>query len=798
MKISRRTILKGFAGATAAMALPSRWLPASADEKPALGAIASGEFRIAKGEQKSLAEFLSALSSEKEATLAFRYQPDSEANGSLVTARKGGEVVFGVELLDGHLKASADDAFRYPVASDRRAHLDRGTHCVALRTSEQGTEIFLDGQFAHATTRLFEDRMVADELVAGGGDFAGTISDIQTFSRSLTDQEISKLSTLPEALAEWNEATKCSPDVKLENRIADLGDVAQLVEGTVFVEFSTTDQNVVSLISIGDEKADATDLTLALNKGALVVEHRVSNKNSMKFTVAGQWADGAKHSVCLTTSRYGSVVYADGSEVERHSNPDFVASLGQANGLWLGGNKDVHGEEWKLDGIIHRAAIYNQPFTWQQVAQLSNEPIISSVALFDRGYAGSASYRIPSLLQTQSGVLIACADQRTSNPYDSPNHIQTAMRRSLDGGKTWSDCEVVISQPGQGRQGASVIDTAMVQDRKTGKITIMVDRFPGGGGQANASAGTGHDEKGRKLVFGKNGEKYTVGRDGKVEGTDFEVESDGTLLQSGRKVGNIYLGDGPLKELRTSYMTIVQSADDGATWSEPRDVTFEVKKEWMKFLGTGPGSAIQLESGRILVPVYFNNTRSSANVYSAGVLVSDDGGDSWSFGGSPNGDLDLSSMNDRNRAAHEATICQTSDGKVHMFMRNLGPKVLHSISDDDGDTWTKPVQISSIPDIFSQPNCISLGGREILFSNASRRFPGDSGRRNERGRGVLRLSRDGGETWEKNRVFRPDTYVYSSMAKLDDNQVGILWEMEWDGIYYAQVPIDWVERGCMA
>ena len=256
-----------------------------------------------------------------------------------------------------------------------------------------------------------------------------------------------------------------------------------------------------------------------------------------------------------------------------------------------------------------------------------------------------------------------------------------------------------------------------------------------------------------------------------------------------------------------------RSSDDGGQWEPARDITHQVKKEWMRFLGTGPGSGIQLRSGehagRLLVPVYFNNSVAPGGVYSSGVIFSDDGGQTWELGGSPNDGrvidgvtITTETMTTRKGATHEPTIVENERGEIVMYMRNPGPKILRSVSSDGGATFSAPVAIPDVPDIFSQPNAIHITSPEVLgsaivFSNASKRFLGDSGRRNERGRGVLRISEDGGNDFDYNRVFRPGSYVYSSMTELPNGNIGLLWEMEWDGIYYSEVPVSWIRHGRM-
>ena len=45
-----------------------------------------------------------------------------------------------------------------------------------------------------------------------------------------------------------------------------------------------------------------------------------------------------------------------------------------------------------------------------------------------------------------------------------------------------------------------------------------------------------------------------------------------------------------------------------------------------------------------------------------------------------------------------------------------------------------------------------------------------------RGRGVLRLSEDGGRTWIASSTFNPAHYVYQCMTILPDGMLGLLLE----------------------
>lgn len=774
-------------------------------------------------------------------SVIFRFQAAPGSGGALVSASNpAGTARWTILLAGGSLKVLAESgglsrptALQYPLAADRKGHLDDGfPHWVAVRTSVTGTDLFVDGQWAHTTTAPTSPSMLSGltALSLGGtkrnaGDvelFTGMIDNVRLESSALSGAQILAACPTPTVRSRWTPDRTYGTNIPLINRLPEAPEMVGYTQGALYAEFSSTSAATMSILSAGDTREDSTDLTLALSNGNLVVEHRVRGVDTMKFTVKGTWNDGVRHSVCLTVSAYGSIVYVDGSEVERHSSTAFLAALTGMNGLWIGGNIDIGGPQWQFDGTIGKAQVHNAPLTAQQVAGIANQSVIESRAIFDNGYAGSANYRIPSLLLTANGTLIAGADQRTASPWDSPNHIQFATRRSTDGGATWNSVQVAVPQPGSGNTGASVIDSVLIQDRSTNKIILIVDRFPGGVGQGNCAVGTGYDATGQKLLTGIDGASYRLADTGvvtKPDGTSttFFVGPDGRVTNNGSPAGTIHLQAAAdpghvLTEHLTSYMVVSTSADDGLSWSPIRDITAQVKETWMKFIGTGPGSGIQLRNGakvgRLIVPIYYNNNVAAAGIYSSAVIYSDDAGQNWRRSASPNDGrmlngiaLDSRTLTQSAAATHEPTVVERNDGTLAMYMRNPSGRILKSTSTNQGETWSAPTQVASVPDIFSQPNAIHAldpqsGAERVLFSNASVKYPGNDGR-SGRGRGVLRMSLDGGESWARNRVFRADNYVYSSMVQFPNGDIGLLWEMEWDGIYFARLPFAWLNNARM-
>ena len=81
---------------------------------------------------------------------------------------------------------------------------------------------------------------------------------------------------------------------------------------------------------------------------------------------------------------------------------------------------------------------------------------------------------------------------------------------------------------------------------------------------------------------------------------------------------------------------VMSSQDDGKTFSTPQELTEAVRRvnyEWTR-LGTGPGRGIQLQSGRLVVPVWYEGGRLfiPERAYRSGALYSDDHGETWKAG----------------------------------------------------------------------------------------------------------------------------------------------------------------------
>ena len=117
-----------------------------------------------------------------------------------------------------------------------------------------------------------------------------------------------------------------------------------------------------------------------------------------------------------------------------------------------------------------------------------NEPVFEQTDVFVGGQDGVFEYRIPVLLTSNEGTLLAFCDARVEKEGDPPNNIDLALKRSVDGGKTWGPLQVLVDA-GEG----AVADSCGVVDRQTGTIWVLSVYSPKGIGSANAKPGLSGD-----------------------------------------------------------------------------------------------------------------------------------------------------------------------------------------------------------------------------------------------------------------------------------------------------------------
>ena len=623
----------------------------------------------------------------------------------------------------------------------------------------------------------------------------------------------------------------------------------KLQNATIHMEFKP-DASVprfYNLFSVSSDTKVNEYFTMAILDNTAIVEGRDANGNQFygDYKTAplkikpGQW-----NSVTFTVERpnadqpKGQVrVYVNG--VLSRTSPQsgrFIQDMPDVNHVQIGTTKRTGKNFWGANLKVRNLTVYDRALSPEEVKKRSQlfergelekklpegAEVTAKLDVFEGGENrkpnkdGIASYRIPALLKTDKGTLIAGTDERRLHHSDWGD-IGMVVRRSDDKGKTWGN-RIVISNPRDNEKARNPewpspvnIDMALVQDPKTKRIFAIYDMFlegkavfslPGKAPQAYEQIG----DKVYQILY-KQGDagRYTIRENGEVfdpenRKTEYRVVVDpkkpaysdkGDLYKGEELIGNIYFEYSDKNIFRvsnTNYLWMSYSDDDGKTWSAPKDITYGIRKDWMHFLGTGPGTGIALHSGphkgRLVIPAYTtNNVSYLSGSQSSRVIYSDDHGETWHAGEAVNDNrpvgnqtIHSSTMNNPGVQNTESTVVQLNNGDLKLFMRGLTGDLQVATSKDGGATWEKEIKrYPEVKDAYVQMSAIHTmhdGKEYVLLSNAA--GPG-----RERKNGLVHLARveENGElTWLKHNSIQSGKFAYNSIQDLGNGEFGLLYE----------------------
>jgi len=329
----------------------------------------------------------------------------------------------------------------------------------------------------------------------------------------------------------------------------------------------------------------------------------------------------------------------------------------------------------------------------------SNAEPVRQDDVFVSGEGDYHTYRIPAIVVTPKGTLLAFCEGRKGGQGDAGN-IDLLLRRSKDGGATWGPVQVVWDDDAN-----TIGNPCPVVDRNTHTIWLPVTR------------NLGADSEGRVIA-------------------------------------------GTSKESRTVWM--LKSEDEGETWSDPADITADVKAPDWTWYATGPGCGIQLMTGRLVVPC--DHVVRGTKAHGSHAIYSDDRGATWKRG---------AAIDDK---VNECQVAERMDGTLILNMRSYHGKKCRAVatSKDGGGTWSalehdtalvEPVCQAAL--VNAPPDTPACACDRMLFSN-----PASA----KRERMTMRLSEDGGRTWTSGRVLHAGPAAYSALAVLKDGTACCLYE----------------------
>ena len=628
---------------------------------------------------------------------------------------------------------------------------------------------------------------------------------------------------------------------------SELNKLKQLKNATVHMEFKpdASAPRFYNLFSVSSDTKENEYFTMSVLDNTALIEGRGANGEQFydKYTDAplkvrpGQW-----NSVTFTVEQptaelpHGRVrLYVNGvlSRTSLKSG-NFIKDMPDVNQAQLGATKRGNKTVWASNLQVRNLTVYDRALSPDEVQTRSQlfergeleqklpegAKVTEKEDVFEGGRNnqpnkdGIKSYRIPALLKTDKGTLIAGTDERRLHHSDWGD-IGMVIRRSEDNGKTWGDRVTITNLRDNPKAsdpsiGSPVnIDMVLTQDPETKRIFAVYDMFPEGKGIFGMSS---QKEEAYKEIDGKTyqilyreGEQgaYTIRENGTVytpdgKATEYRVvvnpvkpaySDKGDLYKGDQLLGNIYFTTNktsPFRIAKDSYLWMSYSDDDGKTWSAPQDITPMVKADWMKFLGVGPGVGITLRTGphkgRIVVPVYTTNRTNHLNgSQSSRIIYSDDHGKTWHMGGGVNDNrklydgtvVDSSTMNNYYAQNTEASVVQLNNGDLKLFMRGLTGDLQVATSHDGGLTWDNHVDRYDVPDVYVQmaaTHTVQNGKEYILLANAN-----GPGRKNGYIR-VARVEEDGQLTWLHHHLIQEGEYAYNSLQQIGPDEFGLLYE----------------------
>lgn len=265
----------------------------------------------------------------------------------------------------------------------------------------------------------------------------------------------------------------------------------------------------------------------------------------------------------------------------------------------------------------------------------------------------------------------------------------------------------------------------------------------------------------------------------------------------------------PLRAAVKCYLYVTKSTDNGATWSQPMDITSSVfTKKDGAFLGTAPGVGITLEkqkdgskNGRIIMPLYA--------LGSAAVIYSDDNGQSWTRTKSDVKNID------------EWQLIELADGTLMSFGRQKKYDITPvSYSYDSGETWEKRSH-TGLRSVRCQKSVVTypVGSKYLPEGlDKTRQYvvsshpSGGTGKDEENMRinGAITLGvveDDNTITWLYERKIllegqydmlkeNKNFFAYSCLAVLNDGTMGVFYEAQPTSyLTYTEFNLDWIMAG---
>ena len=318
---------------------------------------------------------------------------------------------------------------------------------------------------------------------------------------------------------------------------------------------------------------------------------------------------------------------------------------------------------------------------------------------------GSNYYRIPALIMANDGSLIAACDKRYNSSSDLGSHkIDVVMRRSTDGGATWTEVATIATGDGNSDAAYGYGDPAFVKTT-TGKIICLMAAGKNSfwQGMSNIAMITSSD----------NGATWTSPVDititqgmltNKSSKSDWFVTSGKGLCTSDGVI--MFLLDA---DHNAETNLVLYSTDEGSTW---------VIDDQVVATGANEAKLVELESGKLL-----SSTRNPGNrIFNTGTYTLSEGTCTFTWGTqTTNGTLNQGgSGNNQDIIVYSRNNDGSAKALIHTLTTGYGHNTLKLfMSIDQGTSWKEVMLVQSSGSRYAVTTILENGDLGLLFEDYS-------------------------------------------------------------------------------
>lgn len=217
------------------------------------------------------------------------------------------------------------------------------------------------------------------------------------------------------------------------------------------------------------------------------------------------------------------------------------------------------------------------------------------------------------------------------------------------------------------------------------------------------------------------------------------------------------------------------SSDEGETWSEPQSCI----TDYTSYFILVNSRVIQLESGRLIMPVY-NGGR-------AMTYHSDNNGRDWVRGGivdNPHGVVN-----------QEPGVVELKDGRLMMIMRTEVASQYVAYSSDGGESWTASGPSNIISASQSPASVVTIPSSGDLMLVWNHNTSSDPIQKSNRTPLNVAISDDNGQSWKNMKTlesYEKGSYCYTAVHFVDNDVLFGYFDWLTVGITIKKVNLDWL------